>query len=164
MTFVLEYVLASYEPTPKSKALNRSKSQPKARLLYPSNDQTSVPPLTTINITAKIDHIPSCPNKFIHDPLARKSDKKISSRLCRGDGDLWFEKECVNMKTGERMSFFYSAHTGRRVAHEPPSGATKVLYMNSHSVGMCPGCLELYRREKEAYQPRSLSPIKRTRI
>jgi len=158
MTTLIEVNLAS--PETRSKYENRSKSQPRLRHhhLQPVEHR---PHKGRGNA---IEHIPNCPNRLIHDPLARKSDKHISTRVCRGDGDLWLEKECVHMVTGKHMSFFYSAHTGRRIAHEPPTGASRVLYMSSNSKFVCGGCLELFQREKDMYQARSVSPIKRTKL
>jgi hypothetical protein len=164
MTINLDLFVAS--PEPKNHSTYRSKSQPRTRHYHHSTEGhvACTSPLSKGKFAPLVDHIPNCPNRLIHDPLARKSDKKISSRLCRGDGDLWLEKECVHATTGKHMSFFYSAHTGRRVANEPPSGAQRVLYVGSKSKVICGGCLELYRMEKEHYLGRSVSPTKRTRI
>lgn len=46
-----------------------------------------------------------------------------------GDGDVWVEKKFQNSKTGKQRSFFLSKNTGRRVRDEPPSGASKVVFL-----------------------------------
>jgi len=46
-----------------------------------------------------------------------------------GDGDVWVEKTFQNSKTGKRRTFFCSKNTGRKVRDEPPTGASKVVYL-----------------------------------
>jgi hypothetical protein len=153
---------------PQNQPQRRAKSQLKERAVAhkPTEKALSHAPSAKTNLhkAATVHHASSCPNRLIHDPLAKKSDKRISSRLSQGDGDVWMEKECVNVKTGKHVSVFYSAHTGRKVPHEPPSGATKVLYLTSQSMEICPGCYQLYKLEREVYRSRSHSPVKRTKL
>ena len=66
-----------------------------------------------------------------HDPCAKPSKIVKRSRLDlgAGDGDIWFEKIFVSKRTGKRRTFFVSLATGRKKSDEPPTGASKVLYL-----------------------------------
>ena len=67
-----------------------------------------------------------------HESVAKPS--KIAERNgcdMRGDDDVWIEKRLVHKETGRARSFFFSKKTGRRVPDEPPSGASKVLYLKT---------------------------------
>jgi len=64
---------------------------------------------------------------FVHDPQAKKSTRV---RICIvGDNDLWFEKIVWNEKDSEWISYFVSRNTGRMVKDEPPTGASRVIYL-----------------------------------
>jgi hypothetical protein len=66
-----------------------------------------------------------------HDPCAKPSKIVKRSRLVlgAGDGDIWYEKIFVSIRTGKRRTFFVSLATGRKKSDEPPTGASKVLYL-----------------------------------
>ncbi len=70
--------------------------------------------------------------EIILDPLARPSKRmsKANNRVY-GDNDVWVEKILVNKKTRKERSFFYSIKTGERKADEPPTGASKVIYIEN---------------------------------
>jgi len=105
-------------------------SAPNTRLISPTKNSVASP---------SIKHCENCPNEKIHDPVARPS-KKINS--IRGDGDVWEERLCQNVKTGHYATYFYSKVTGRRVRDEPPTGAGKVVYLGSFPV-RCAACQEI---------------------
>ena len=68
----------------------------------------------------------------IRDPLAKRSKIVQRSRKLRqvtGDGDIWVEKVHVSKKSGKKRTIFVSVKTGIKVRDEPPSGASRVLYM-----------------------------------
>ncbi len=47
-----------------------------------------------------------------------------------GDGDIWVEVLCKNTKTGEIRSYFKSTKDpNRRVKDEPPTGASRVIFL-----------------------------------
>jgi len=49
-----------------------------------------------------------------------------------GDGDVWVEVLCKHIKTGQIRSYFKSTKDPhRRVADEPPTGASHVIYLKS---------------------------------
>jgi len=83
----------------------------------------------------------------LHDPLAKRShvmnrscytntsvvvgnpSKRKNSHLS-GDGDVWVEVLCKHTKTGEIKSYFKSTKDpGRRVPDEPPTGASRVIFL-----------------------------------
>lgn len=67
-----------------------------------------------------------------HDPFAKRSrkvDRQAQKRKISGDGDVWVEKICQNKKTGKFVRFFMSTKTGASVKNEPPTGASKVVYL-----------------------------------
>jgi hypothetical protein len=53
----------------------------------------------------------------------------INDKHIYGDNDCWREAVCRSSKTGEIRTFFISKKTGRKVPDEPPTGASKVLYL-----------------------------------
>lgn len=53
----------------------------------------------------------------------------INDKHIFGDNDCWREAVCRCSKTGEIRIFFISERTGRKVPDEPPTGASKVLYL-----------------------------------
>eukprot|EP00551_Chaetoceros_affinis_P001119 CAMPEP_0203636584 /NCGR_PEP_ID=MMETSP0088-20131115/3113_1 /ASSEMBLY_ACC=CAM_ASM_001087 /TAXON_ID=426623 /ORGANISM="Chaetoceros affinis, Strain CCMP159" /LENGTH=153 /DNA_ID=CAMNT_0050490773 /DNA_START=75 /DNA_END=536 /DNA_ORIENTATION=- len=74
----------------------------------------------------------------LHDPLAKQSHatRIISPTSCCkdgsavGDGDVWVEVLCKHTTTGEIKSYFKSTkHPNRRVADEPPTGASHVIFL-----------------------------------
>jgi hypothetical protein len=46
-----------------------------------------------------------------------------------GDGDVWIEKIFINNKTGKKAIFFVSRNTGMKIKGEPPSGASRVIFL-----------------------------------
>jgi len=71
--------------------------------------------------------------KVILDPNARASKKMSKARGSTpssvGDGDVWVEKIFRNRETGETRIFFVSKLTGKKVKFEPPTGASRVMYL-----------------------------------
>lgn len=67
----------------------------------------------------------------LHDPCAKPSKIVKRSRLDlgAGDGDVWYEKIFVSKRTGKKRIFFVSLATGKKKSDEPPTGASKVLYL-----------------------------------
>lgn len=63
-----------------------------------------------------------------------RPSKKVSSKMISGDGDIWVEKIFQSTKTGRLVRMFESTNTGRRIQSEPPSGASKVIYLTSEFV------------------------------
>lgn len=63
-----------------------------------------------------------------------RPSKKVSSKMISGDGDIWVEKLFQSTKTGKFVRMFESTNTGRRIKGEPPSGASKVVYLRSEFV------------------------------
>jgi len=53
----------------------------------------------------------------------------INDKHIYGDNDCWREAVCRCNRTGEIRIFFISELTGRKVPDEPPTGASKVLYL-----------------------------------
>lgn len=66
-----------------------------------------------------------------HDPCAKpsKTVKRSGIDLGAGDGDVWYEKIFVSKRTGKKRTFFVSIATGKKKSDEPPTGASKVLYI-----------------------------------
>jgi len=57
-------------------------------------------------------------------------EKTDFSRQISGDGDIWVEKLCKSKKSGKVVSFFFSTKTpGKSVKHEPPTGASEVIFL-----------------------------------
>lgn len=71
--------------------------------------------------------------QLILDPNARASKKMSKARGSTpssvGDGDVWVEKIFRNTETGETRIFFVSKLTGKKVKFEPPTGASRVMYL-----------------------------------
>ncbi len=67
----------------------------------------------------------------VHDDLAKPSKKMgtINNKQGNGDDDVWVEKLYKSTKCGKIRVFFVSKRTGRKVEGEPPSGASRVLYL-----------------------------------
>jgi hypothetical protein len=72
-------------------------------------------------------HDPCC----YRDPLAKKSKRysKGSKREIVGDGDVWIENIATNSKSKRLYSVFISRETGKRIPFEPPTGASKVVFL-----------------------------------
>jgi hypothetical protein len=80
--------------------------------------------------------------EHLHDPLAKQSRKVVlHSNLNKGlgdevrvvgDGDVWVEVLCKNVKTGQIKSYFKSTKNPQnRVPDEPPTGASHVVFLRS---------------------------------
>mmetsp|Transcript_3417 Transcript_3417/g.4771 ORF Transcript_3417/g.4771 Transcript_3417/m.4771 type:complete len:128 (+) Transcript_3417:251-634(+) len=84
----------------------------------------------------------------VHDPLARPSKHvgRSNIRLQEGDGDIWYEKVYCSPTTGQKKIYFCSQKTGKKVRDEPPSGASRVIYLNES------GRKEKIRRIDARYQ------------
>ena len=73
--------------------------------------------------------------EIIHDPKAKPSPtiKKAhisNKKLVYGDGDSWVEGVYDSiMFPGEYRIYFQSQNTGRKILREPPTGASKVVYL-----------------------------------
>jgi len=72
--------------------------------------------------------------KIVNDPCAKNSKKVARSNLNAadghgGDGDVWKEKVLYGKTTGNPQTFFISKNTGAKSKGEPPSGASKVIYL-----------------------------------
>mmetsp|Transcript_2307 Transcript_2307/g.2790 ORF Transcript_2307/g.2790 Transcript_2307/m.2790 type:complete len:225 (+) Transcript_2307:32-706(+) len=73
--------------------------------------------------------------KMVSDPTATPSNKikkafKDNTNTSQGgDGDIWIEKLFLNKNTGQKVTFFVSENTGQKVRDEPPSGASKVIFL-----------------------------------
>lgn len=71
--------------------------------------------------------------KVVLDPSAKASKKmgKAGGNLVtsEGDGDVWVEKIFRHRDSGERRIVFVSKQTGKKSHGEPPTGASKVLYL-----------------------------------
>lgn len=71
----------------------------------------------------------------VHDPLARPSkhfdrtNAPSSSIAYAGDNQTWVEKVLMSRTSCEPRSFFVSKTTDQRVPDEPPTGASRVLYL-----------------------------------
>ena len=62
-----------------------------------------------------------------HDPLAKPG--RVTRKHSVGDGDIWVEKLLKNVKSGNIDNFFVSTKTGIKHRHEPPTGASNVVYL-----------------------------------
>jgi hypothetical protein len=80
------------------------------------------------NHTINWDHHDPC---CYRDPLARKSKRysKGSKHKIIGDGDVWIENIATNAKSKRLYSVFISRETGKRIPFEPPTGASKVIFL-----------------------------------
>jgi len=71
--------------------------------------------------------------KVVSDPNAKASKKmgKAGGNVttAEGDGDVWVEKIFRHKKTGNTKIFFVSKQTGKKNPNEPPTGASRVLYL-----------------------------------
>jgi len=71
--------------------------------------------------------------RLVADPSAKASKKMDKAGGVvpspSGDGDIWVEKIFRHRETGETHVFFVSNLTGRRAKQEPPSGASRVMYL-----------------------------------
>lgn len=71
----------------------------------------------------------------VHDPLARPSkhfnrtDAACTCMANAGDHQIWIEKVLMSTKSCEPRSFFVSERTELKVPDEPPTGASRVLYL-----------------------------------
>ena len=68
----------------------------------------------------------------IDDPIAKASGTVKRSKLSvesTGDGDVWYEAIRKNVKSGKVTHFFISIRTGEKSIDEPPTGASKVVYL-----------------------------------
>mmetsp|Transcript_14934 Transcript_14934/g.17379 ORF Transcript_14934/g.17379 Transcript_14934/m.17379 type:complete len:175 (+) Transcript_14934:91-615(+) len=67
---------------------------------------------------------------IISDPNATPSKKIAKSGVSpTGDGDVWVEMIFMHQTAGECPVFFVSKNTGVRVKDEPPSGASRVIFL-----------------------------------
>jgi hypothetical protein len=74
----------------------------------------------------------------VHDDLAKRSKKVALAHISDdhdGDHDVWVEKVLMSKKTGKVKVFFVSKKTGKRIEGEPPSGASRVLYLKESYKG-----------------------------
>ena len=70
----------------------------------------------------------------IGDPVAKASCIMKRSRLSVeivGDGDIWYETLCRNVKNDTIVSVFVSIMTGGKSRGEPPTGSSKVVYLKT---------------------------------
>jgi hypothetical protein len=72
----------------------------------------------------------------VEDPIASPSRKVAKANITndaviQGDGDVWVEKIFYTVKTKTPVSCFISKKTGERVRDEPPTGATRVIYLKT---------------------------------
>mmetsp|Transcript_7523 Transcript_7523/g.11324 ORF Transcript_7523/g.11324 Transcript_7523/m.11324 type:complete len:98 (-) Transcript_7523:414-707(-) len=73
--------------------------------------------------------------EIVQDPMAKPSPtiKKAhisNSKHVYGDGDCWVEGVYHSTKfPGEYRIYFQSQKTGRKIVREPPTGASKVVYL-----------------------------------
>ena len=67
------------------------------------------------------------------DESVTKQSRIMQKCGCKiiSDDDVWFEKKFLQKHTGQVRSFFISRKTGKKSPDEPPSGASKVLYLKS---------------------------------
>ena len=95
------------------------------------NSASSLPPKTATKtqIATKYDVAE------VHDPLARPSkhfdrtNAPSSSIAYVGDHQTWVEKVLMSTTSCEPRSFFVSKTTDQKVPDEPPTGASRVLYL-----------------------------------
>jgi hypothetical protein len=90
--------------------------------------------LTKEGHTTLSDYTYDC--QFVIDPMAKPSriiqKAHISDKHIYGDKDCWREAVCRCSKTGEIRIFFISELTGKKVPDEPPTGASKVIYLQDY--------------------------------
>ncbi len=83
--------------------------------------------------TLQVKNIEKYDTYAINDPMASPSKKIAKSNLKitanEGDGDIWVEMIFRHKDTGKMRIMFVSKNTGKKVADEPPSGASKVIYL-----------------------------------
>jgi hypothetical protein len=81
---------------------------------------------------SKLDlmEFPRYDTSVVHDDLAKRSKKfAILHDHADGDRDVWVEKLYASTKTGKVKVYFVSKKTGKKIEGEPPSGASRVLYL-----------------------------------
>ena len=65
------------------------------------------------------------------DPLGKQSKhmrRSSFNKTIAGDGDIWVERLFESQTSGRRKTFFCSERTGK-CFQEPPTGASKVIYL-----------------------------------
>lgn len=62
-------------------------------------------------------------------PRPSKSVQKSAMGELHGDGDVWYEIRCISRTTNRVRSYFVSTWTGERKKDEPPTNASKVIYL-----------------------------------
>ena len=62
-------------------------------------------------------------------PRPSKSVQKSNMGELHGDGDVWYEIRCISRTTNRVRSYFVSTWTGERKKDEPPTNASKVIYL-----------------------------------
>jgi hypothetical protein len=88
--------------------------------------------LNTITLDDKVIQHDSISNNLSYeDSFARPSRllKKSFRAPVSGDGDIWVEELFRNKISGTVRSFFCSIKTGTKRKDEPPTGASKVIYL-----------------------------------
>ncbi len=68
------------------------------------------------------------------DPVGNPSKKVARSSIAKttnGDGDVWVEKICYTKKDRRKVTVFVSKKTGNIVQGEPPTGASKVIFLKN---------------------------------
>lgn len=71
----------------------------------------------------------------VHDPLASpsrhfdRSDMPCTEKAYLGDDEIWVEKVLMSTTSLQPRSFFESESTHKKTADEPPTGASRVLYL-----------------------------------
>ena len=56
-----------------------------------------------------------------------------------GDDDVWYERQYMNKKNGKIRTYFVSSNTGNRTRDEPPTGASKVVYLSNNQCQLLAG-------------------------
>lgn len=71
--------------------------------------------------------------KVLNDSNAKASRKMRKAGINKtniiGDEDVWIEKIFQCDETGNTKTFFVSNRTGKKVEQEPPTGASRVIYL-----------------------------------
>mmetsp|Transcript_10078 Transcript_10078/g.11781 ORF Transcript_10078/g.11781 Transcript_10078/m.11781 type:complete len:228 (+) Transcript_10078:79-762(+) len=76
----------------------------------------------------------NCDTRMVRDPEARPCTRMNKANFLRkidivGDKDVWVEKIYYNIENGNKKIFFVSKQTGKKVEQEPPTGASRVIYL-----------------------------------
>jgi len=76
----------------------------------------------------------NCDTRMVRDPEARPCTRMKKANFLRkvdivGDKDIWVEKIYYNSENGNKKIFFVSKQTGKKVEQEPPTGASRVIYL-----------------------------------